>query len=269
MLSLPGSKGQYDARLAGLPGYWTRKIPDGNEHTKPLWYNRSFIERLRRARVPQDIGLHGGISHLVWGDSRTTPLIAARELRAGIQALNELGIRPVSFVFPRDLEAHLPVLRDGGIYAYRGRTPIISERFGYGKFSSLVRTGEELLKAVPRVLWPVETLPGLWNLPASMFIYNLGKTRSRFVAPRLRVERTQIGLTAAAAQRGVFHLGLHPENLAGSNFALSVFQQMIHQICRHRDRNGLEVLTLTGAVDRVAGREPVGELAGARERSGL
>jgi len=252
MFAQAGSKGPADDRLAGVPAWWTHRVPAGSEKTRPLWYARTFVERLKRASVAQEIGMHGGISHLVWGDPRVEAVTAARELRAGMQALAALGLQPSAFVFPRDLEAHHQVLRDGGIRCFRGRAPILSERFGYGKFGALVRTGEEIFKAAPPIVQPVEFLPGLWNLPASMFIYSLGRNRSRFVAPRLRVERTRLGLTAAAAQKGIFHLGLHPENLAESDFAFSVFEAMIHQICRRRDRERLEVLTMTAAVDRVA-----------------
>jgi hypothetical protein len=251
MLAMQGSKGPADERFEGLPGYWRERIPSGNEHSRPLWYARSFVRRLKRARVGQEIGMHGGISHLVWGDGRTTAAQATRELRSGMAALEELGVHPSAFVFPRDLEAHHAVLRDAGIRSFRGRAPIVSERFGYGKFGSAIRTAEELLKQVPPVVWPEETIPGLWNLRASMFLYCLGAKRSRWVAPRLRVERTILGLEAAAKERGVFHLGLHPENLAESEFAIRVFEDMIAQFARARDR-GMEILTLSEAVDRVA-----------------
>jgi hypothetical protein len=101
-------------------------------------------------------------------------------------------------------------------------------------------------------VWPEEVLPGLWNLPASMFLYCLGRNRSRVVRPSLRVARTKLGLQSAAKQRGVFHLGLHPENLAESGFAFSVFEQMIHEICRWRDQDDIETLTMSEAVNRVA-----------------
>jgi len=252
MLAQPGSMGGVDPRLAGLPAHWTERIPAGDERSRPLWYARQFVERLRRARVPQDIGMHGGISHLVWGDPRTTAVVAAHELRHGMEALKEIGIRPVSFVFPRDLEAHYTLLRDAGIRCYRGRAPILSERFGYSKFGAMVRTAEELLDLTPPPVWPVETLPGLWNVPASMAIYCLGRTRSRMVPPRLRLERTRLGLAAAAAKQGIFHLAMHPENLAESSFAFSVFESMVGDICRRRDRERMEVVTMAGALDRVA-----------------
>ena len=251
-LSLSGSDGCSDQRMRGVPAFWSERIPAGDERTRPLWYAGSFIRSIQKARTRQEIGLHGGISHLVWGDARTTAPLAARELRAGIAALKEIGVDPVSFVFPRDLEAHHAVLAEGGIRCYRGRAPILSERLGFNLAGSLARAAEEVSRATPPVVWPEEVLPGLWNLPASMFLYSLSRNRSRVVRPSLRVERTKLGLRAAARQRGVFHLGLHPENLAESDFAFSVFEQMIHEICRWRDQDDIETLTMSEAVNRVA-----------------
>jgi hypothetical protein len=251
-LSLAGSEGGADERMSGTPAYWAKRIPAGDESSRPLWYARSFVETIQSAPTPQEIGLHGGISHLVWGDARTSPALAASELQAGIAALNEIGVDPASFVFPRDLEAHHAVLADGGIRCYRGRAPILSERLGYNVAGSLARAAEEVSKATPPVVWPEQVLPGLWNLPASMFLYSLGRERSRLVRPGLRVERTQLGLRAAAKARGVFHLGLHPENLAESDFAFFIFEQIIHEICRWRDQDDIEILTMSEAVNRVA-----------------
>ncbi|MDP8980796.1 MAG: hypothetical protein M3O35_09420 [Acidobacteriota bacterium] len=251
-LSLAGSEGGADERMSGTPAYWAERIPAGDETSRPLWYARSFVRCIQSARTPQEIGLHGGISHLVWGDARTSPALAASELRAGIAALNEIGVDPASFVFPRDLEAHHAILADDGIRCYRGRAPILSERLGYNIAGSLARAAEEVSKATPPVVWPEQVLPGLWNLPASMFLYSLGRERSRLVKPGLRVERTQLGLRAAAKDRGVFHLGLHPENLAESDFAFAIFEQMIHEICRWRDQDDIDILTMSEAVNRVA-----------------
>src|SRR3954465_12218981 len=49
-MALGGSAGTRDVRMAGLPEAWTAKIPRGIEATAPLWYRRSFVERLRTAR---------------------------------------------------------------------------------------------------------------------------------------------------------------------------------------------------------------------------
>lgn len=252
LLASEGSRGKVDSRVTGLPSFWTQHIPPGTEATRPLWYARSFIRRLQRARIQQDIGIHGGLTHLIWAGTRVTKSMLARELRAGIAVLQEQGIYPESFVFPRDLEAHHAVLRDLGIRCYRGRAPICSERLRFNLAGSMVRAGEELLKLTPPVVFPREFLPGLWNLPASMFLYSLNQTRCRLIPARLRVERTKRGLEAAARCNGVFHLGLHPENLAESRFAFSTFESIIEEICRYRDAGDIEVLTMAGAIDRIA-----------------
>lgn len=250
-LTLSATDGPADRRFSDTPRYWAKRIPAGNEDTHPLWYARSFVRRLQRAMTPQDLGMHGGISHLVWGDRRTSASVAADELRSGMEALREIGIEAQSFVFPRDLEAHHAILQAGGIRCYRGRAPILSERLGFNLAGSLTRAAEEVCRLVPPPVWPEETIPGLWNVPASMSIYCLGASRSRFVPAKLRLARLKVGLDAAVQQRGLFHLAMHPENLAESDFAFPVFESMVHEICRRRDRKEIDTLTMNGAVDRV------------------
>src|SRR5260370_22006595 len=42
-LTLPGSEGARDRRMAGLPAEWTRLVPARSEMTAPMWYRRSFL----------------------------------------------------------------------------------------------------------------------------------------------------------------------------------------------------------------------------------
>src|SRR5258706_13457770 len=48
-LAVGGSEGARDRRMAGLPAECTSGVPAGSEMTAPLWYRRSFVERLRKA----------------------------------------------------------------------------------------------------------------------------------------------------------------------------------------------------------------------------
>ena len=75
-MALRGSQGQRDSRMAGLPVDWTNPIPSGVEATAPLWYRRSFVEDLRKARPFQEIGLHGGLTHLIWTNPHATRDVA-------------------------------------------------------------------------------------------------------------------------------------------------------------------------------------------------
>ena len=88
-MALRGSAGTNDLRMAGLPEKWTSRIPCGIELTAPLWYRHSFVDRLRKARPFQEVGLHGGLTHLIWTDACATREVVRRELAAGV---NDTGV---------------------------------------------------------------------------------------------------------------------------------------------------------------------------------
>ena len=118
-MALRGSVGARDFRMAGLPEAWTARIPGGIESTAPLWYRHSFVERLRMARPFQEIGLHGGLTHLIWTDARATREVVKRELAEGVKALEQAQVRPLSFSFGREQEAYHELLP-------RPRHPLLS-----------------------------------------------------------------------------------------------------------------------------------------------
>lgn len=248
-LSLPGSAGASDPRMYGLPQRWIARIPAGDETTIPLWYRRHFVTAIRDASPTQEIALHGGLTHMIWGNRNNSSQTLRLEMSRGLEALNEIGVQPRSFVFPRDLEGHYDVLAEGGIECYRGRAPIASEKFGYSKASSIVRTFEEMAALTPPPIWPIEVLPGLWNIPASLFIYNMGRSRARWAPLHLRLDRVRRGVEAAMRSKGIFHLALHPENLAESPEAFGVFEAILSYIASMRNA-GIEILTMAQALDR-------------------
>src|SRR5260370_33894803 len=95
-MALRGSEGARDLRMTGLPEGWTARIPSGDEASKPFWYRRSFVERLRSAHPFQEIGLHGGLTHLIWTDPRATRESLRWELAEGVKALEAASVRPLS-----------------------------------------------------------------------------------------------------------------------------------------------------------------------------
>jgi hypothetical protein len=252
-LALPGSDGPHDRRMAGLPARWTVKIPAGGEASAPLWYRRSFIERLRAARPLQEIGLHGGLTHFAWSErEKNIENVIRWELAEGLKALAQIQPRPRSFSFPRDEEAHHALLADHGIRAYRGPTPALAYRLGRTLAGAALRALTELSRATPPPVWPQETLPGLWNIPSSMFLYPIGPSRARIVALKSRVERFARGIDAAVRYRGIFHFCLHPENLAESPSGFSMFEELVEKLLRARARGDIEILTMGEAAERMS-----------------
>jgi hypothetical protein len=248
-LALGGSDGARDRRMAGLPAEWVRRIPGGREADTPLWYRQSFVRRLRAARPLQEIGLHGGLTHFIWTDACATRDVVKWELAEGVKALEQAHARPLSFSFGREQEAYYELLPAHGVRCYRGRTVALAHQLGRTLSGTLLRALDELRWATPPPVWPQETLPGLWNIPASLFLYPIGRLRTRIVGLRSRVERFSRGVEAAARYRGIFHFCLHPENLAESSDGFSMFEDMLEKLVRVRERGDVEILTMRGVVE--------------------
>jgi hypothetical protein len=250
-MSLRGSGGARDRRMAGLPAGWVARIPCGSESDMPLWYRPSFVDRLRTAAPAQEIGLHGGLTHLIWTDPRATRAAVEWELAEGLKALQRSGAHPVSFSFGREREAHHDLLPRYGLRSYRGRTVTLAHRLGPALPGAMLRAWNELTRATPPPVWPLETQPGLWNIPSSLFLYPIGGSRTRIVGLRSRVARFIRGIEAAARYRGIFHYCLHPENLAESRAGFSLFEEMLNRLLLARARGDIEVLTMGEVAVRI------------------
>jgi hypothetical protein len=258
-MALGECRGAADARMKGLPAAWRRRIPAGNEVTSPLWYRRSFVRQLANASTPQEIGLHGGLSHLIWTDRHSVPAVAKAELEAGLAALRENGIQPASFSFARNLERHHSLLAEAGLRCYRGAAPVLSAKMGHTIPGAVLRVMDELGRAAPPPVWPQQKMPGLWNIPASMFLYPIGASRSRIVNHRTRLDRFEKGIDAAARHRGVFHFGLHPVNLAESPDGYHLFDSLIERLAHARQKGDVSILTMAQLSTRM---EALAERAG-------
>jgi hypothetical protein len=248
-LSLESCDGPRDNRVAGLPEEWVQRIPAGDERSQPLWYRRRFVTAIRDVTPSQEVALHGGLTHMIWRTSKTSSETLFCELLRGFEALERLNLRPRSFVFPRDIEGHHELLAKAGLQCYRGRAPIASEWLGLNVVASLTRAAEEVAALTPPPIWPRQRLPGLWNIPASLSIYCMGRARSRWVPLHLRLRRIRLGVEAAIRQNGIFHLALHPENLAESPEAFETFEAILSYFNGAREQ-GVTILTMGQALDR-------------------
>jgi hypothetical protein len=250
-LALRESAGRWDLRMPDLPQDWVRGIPSGRETTAPLWFRPSFVERLRDAMPSQEIGLHGGLTHLVWTDPRATRDAVRFELSEGIKALNRIGVTPASFSFARNQEAYHEFLPAHGIRCFRGSPPTLAWRLGRTVSGTLLRAAEEWRCTTPPAVWPSEHPAGLWNIPASTFLYPIGPTRARLIGLGSRVERVRRGLEAAIRNRGIFHFCLHPENLAESPQGFSILDEILEALAGARERGDVEIVAMSDLVKRL------------------
>jgi len=248
-LALQSGDGPSERLLAAWPPRERDRIQARAAATS--WHCRAFLDRLRRAHPAQEIGLHGGLTHLIWDRAQVSEQAATCELTEGILALSGVCGKPSSFSFPRNREAYYHLLPLHGLRSFRGTPPAVAWRLGSTIPGAALRAMEEITRSTPPLVWPRETLPGLWNIPASMFFYPLGPARGRLIGPRSRMERFRRGVVAAARHRGILHYCLHPENLVESPAGFSVFEGILEHLIRARDLGDIEVLTMAGVADRM------------------
>lgn len=250
-MTLKGCQGATDTRMARLPSSWIAKIPAGSERTAPLWYRHSFVEDLRKALPHQDIGLHGGLTHLIWTDPEVTREVAEWELAEGVKALEQAAVRPVAFSFGREQECYYDLLPAHGFRCYRGRTVAPAFQLGPTVRGKMARLLDEVRRATPLLVWPEHTLPHLWNIPASLFLYPIHPSRTFVAGLRSRVERFRRGVEAAAHHRGIFHFCLHPENLTESRQGFAMLEEMLESLTATRESGDIEILTMADVAARM------------------
>ena len=250
-LALKGSAGARDRRMAGLPDHWKSKVVAGDEGSAPLWYRPSFVEMLRQSLPRQEIGLHGGLTHLIWTDPLASRDAVKWELAEGVKALSRASVQPFSFSFGREAEAHLDLLPAQGIRCYRGRTVSRAFRLGPTLCGKMARLLDELCRTSPAPVWPDEVLPGLWRIPASLFLYPISRPRTAIVGLQSRIKRFSRGIESAIQHRGIFHFCFHPENLCESPDGFLMFEDMLDRLVVSRARGDIEVLTMGEVASRM------------------
>ena len=233
------------------PDDWFVDDPCGDEQSHPNFYGATLVERIRSCRVPQEIGCHS-FSHPIFGDPGCSRESAESELAACTRIAGAQGIHMRSFAFPRNLVGHLDVLAEHGFLCFRGPEPNWYER---PRIPTVVKRAAHLTETVlarrpPLVMpYPVEAL---WNIPGSM-IYLPAHGVRQFIPVRSRVRRATKGLDGAARDRKVFHLWLHPTNLADRlPEMLAGLRTVLEHACELRDQGRLTIVPMGGVPDLVA-----------------
>jgi peptidoglycan/xylan/chitin deacetylase (PgdA/CDA1 family) len=238
-------------RHAWVRGDWLQHDPCSDETRAPLFYGRSLVEKIRACRVPQEIGSHS-FSHAIFSDPGCSREAAASELRASVEAANELGLSPRSFAFPRNGVGHLDLLAQHGFTGYRGPAPRWYERREPpSAWHRLGRLWSVLAATPPPVVAPEAAEKGLVNVPASMIYFPMHGARRSIPVSR-RVLRARKGLEAAARTGRIFHLWFHPTNLADEPEAMFRGLREIFSAARELRRHGrLSVETMGAAACRL------------------
>lgn len=192
-------------------GDWYARDPASNVETDPIWYGRDIVKRIMMAEPAQEIGCHS-FSHVIFGDDGCSEEVADAEVGKCVALAREMGIELRSFVFPRSRAGHHQVLSKHGFSCYR------APRAGWfdaldGRARRLARLTNDALALSPSCARVEKGPNGLWSIPASAYYRSAGGA-GRLIPLRSRVDQCTKGIDRAVKTGGVFHLCLHPWNLA-------------------------------------------------------
>jgi len=211
----------------------------------PIWFAPDLVERVREARVPQDIGSHS-FAHVYFGQTDREVLRA--DLAAARRVHERHGLPFRSFVFPRNQVAHLDLLREAGIRVFRsvdvGWHTAVRERLG-GPAGRIANLADKVLPVPPAVVYPIDH-GGLLELPSSMLLMARNGMR-RAIHPAALYAKAALGLERARRARGIFHLWFHPSNFYYDlPVQLATLEKIVRRAARLRDRGGLEIRAMDG-----------------------
>lgn len=222
-------------------GDWFDVDPCGDVDSDPIWYGRDIVERIRRCRVPQEIGSHA-FSHIIVGDPECSEESFDSELRMCHQLAGQQGLTLKSFVYPRNSVGHLDVLARNGFTAYRGRTPAPFANLPKHLRAAAIMA-DKLSPLSGSAVFP-ESNAGMWNFPPTNF-YSPMTQRMRLLPVSLWPHLVGRRLRQAIRERSLFHIWFHSHDLAiDPDKTLRGLELLFQRVNRYRDAGVLENLTM-------------------------
>lgn len=228
------------------PGWFEREREEWADRPD-LRFAPDLVAGVLAADPDHELASHS-FSHVLFGDPGTTPRIARAECERSREIAARWGQEVNSFVYPRNDVGHREALADCGFRAYRGRSP--TPEGVWGVADAAIRDRSPLVH--PRI-----DEYGLVSIPASLFAFGF-EGRLRSIAESVWadpiVARARRGIDRAAADDGVFHLWLHPNNLQITRDDDRMAAVLEHA-AEARAESGLRIETMGEVADRVVSKE--------------
>lgn len=229
--------------------------PDWFARERGAWRDRpdlrfggDLVTALLDAPADHDVGCHT-FSHVVASDPRITADVLRAELAAAIDAGAARGVEYDSFVYPRNAIDHREVLAEFDFAAYRG-----ARRPNRGRVVGLTK---KLAAAVDpsraRLVEPFVDEYGMVDVPPSLFLFGF-EGRPRTVVETVWddpvARQAKHGIDRAAREDAVFHMWLHPSDLADRRSARRM-RVVLEYVDEHRRESDLQVETMADVAERL------------------
>lgn len=212
------------------------------ERRRELCFADGLVDRIVDTPVDHEICCHT-FSHVLFGDPDTSREVAVAEMERCREIFADHGIEFSSFVFPRNSIGYRDVLAEFDVEAYRG-IQRSEESTLRQSVASLLGTYE------PRLPEPTIDEYGLVNIPPSQYLYGFEGIYHRIAERTVGdpvVAQAHLGIDAAA-DGGLFHMWLHPNNLI-SPLQIRRFERILDYLNANREH--IQIETMREVADRV------------------
>jgi hypothetical protein len=232
---------------------WFALDPCSSVEEDPYWYGSDIVEAIMKCKVPQEIGCHT-FSHVIVGDPGCSQACFDSELKECRRLAGLLGIDLKSFVFPRNKINYTSTLTDNGFTAYRGE-----DHCWYGKLpialQYLAAGIDHYLMFTPATVSPEKGPDNCWNINGSYYFGGCAGPR-RFIPVFCRVKKVQKGLNTAINNQQVFHLWIHPVDLATDpGRMMPGIEKIFITVNKLRESGAIENLTMGELASKLEKRQ--------------
>lgn len=247
---------EYAPNYPWFRGVWY-DIPKYSSSLRKRYYAPELIESILACPTKQEIATHT-FTHIYASDPATSPELFDLELEACHEVARRWGVRLRSIVYPRNMVAHLDMLRKHNIKIFRS---LDTEWYWFGhRFPTRIKAAKGIAKippfacAVGRLLneklaiappvFPLSQYEGIAELKHSCFLPGYSGV-SKFVSAQERVRRMCKGIDAAIRKRAILSVYFHPHNFNyRSEDCLETFAAICRYAAKKRDEGVLEIVTM-------------------------
>lgn len=202
---------------------WYANDPCSNFTNDPLWYAPDIIKLLMESKVEQEIACHS-FSHIDF--SKCSKEVALAEIKKCKEVMKDYGIKPITFIFPKNRIGHLDLLRQEGFKTFRIKlkhadsllTSIISETF------------------FPRPCVPIQ-MDGLLGIPSNLLFQSSRKIDTL----RLQIAANR-GIVKAANEGKIFQISMH--DYLEMNSILQALSRILSYAAKASDKGKLDIMTM-------------------------
>ncbi|PIS14868.1 hypothetical protein COT64_00385 [Candidatus Shapirobacteria bacterium CG09_land_8_20_14_0_10_39_12] len=203
--------------------------PTNPSNRNRLWYGKDIIRAIQNT-PNQEIACHS-FSHPEF--TTLTREMAEKEIANSVKVAKMNGIILKSFIFPRNKVAHGNILKKYGFTSFRGMDK---------------RPWELLFPGTPSVYEPKREY-GVLNIPGSMYFVSARGIR-KYIPTNLRYLKVILGINKAIKEHKVFHLWLHPVDLANNTKSLlNEIEKIILFANKKRVQEKLDIKTMSEISD--------------------